>query len=267
MATHAFPAPPDLSELLKFFATLSYDQQSHVSGTQQQQSSTRRRRDTAERQSSRHLRSTAPFTASSQGQRPNVSRDRVSTTQALRMRTQPSASHRRRESPPKDFTAAVPPPPPSTSNDWNGSTQIPVTTAKPLKHQILDRTYQPPAPVIVDASGATHLVKRLSKTTVSSRLKRHQADEEEAALAATTAALAGAFERRSRHHQHHKSKHTGLQSGDYEPPAGDDARSPPSPPDSRARDGIQTLLMYRREVEKRLSMDPTHFSATPLGDH
>ncbi|GAB9465300.1 hypothetical protein Gpo141_00002711 [Globisporangium polare] len=275
MATHAFPAPPDLSELLKFFATLSYDQHGHPGTQQQQQSPTRRRRDTAELQSStRQLRSSGSFQSSSQQQRPSSSRDRISTTQDPRTRTQPSTSQRRRDSPPKNPAGLPPPPPPQqqqqqrATHDWNGSTQIPVTIAKPLKHQILDRTYQPPAPVVVDASGTTHLVKRLSKTTVSSRLKRHQADEE-AALAAATTALSSAFERRSHRHRHHHHSRTTKHHADrdYETNAKSDDVLPPSPPDSRARDSVQTLLMYRREVEKRLSMDPTHFPAPPLGDH
>lgn len=271
MATHAFPAPPDLSGLLKFFATLSYDQQKHPVT---QQPSTRRRRDGtdhAELQSNRHRHSSAPFPPPSQRQR--TRENRVATSQDSKKRatsdvrrTQLSISHRRRESPPKDLP---PPPSRSSSNDWNGSTQIPIATAKPLKHQILDRTYQPPAPVVVDASGASHLIKRLSKTTVSSRLKHHQGDDETAALEAATAALAGAFERRN-HHHHHYSKtskhHDGLSGGGK---LTDNGLSPSlsPPPDSRTRDGVQTLLMYRREVEKRLSMDPTHFPAAPLGDH
>lgn len=165
--------------------------------------------------------------------------------------------HRRRESPPKEPT-----PTSSRANDWNGSTQIPVTTAKPLKHQILDRNYQPPAPVVVDASGATHLLQRLSKTTVSSRLKRHHADEA-ATLAAATAVLASAFERRSQSHAQQYQTKTAVQPIDELSPSHDEddrgADESRAPPDTRARDGIQMLLMYRKEVEKRLSLDPTHF--------
>lgn len=228
MATPSFPAPPDLSELLQFFAS-TYD-------TKQQQKAATvdkpelRRADSARR---------------SQQQRSGELKR--STETGTKKPT------RRESSPPREAATRQP----RASSDWNGSTLISAAIAKPLKHQILDRTFQPPAPVVVDASGTTNLLQRLSKTTVSSRLKRHQADQA-AALAAATAVLANAFERRNQHHQHQHPKKSHVREPRYE----DDheAQLPPRvPPDSRARDGIQMLLMYRREVEKRLSADPTHF--------
>uniref|UniRef100_K3WLD4 Uncharacterized protein n=1 Tax=Globisporangium ultimum (strain ATCC 200006 / CBS 805.95 / DAOM BR144) TaxID=431595 RepID=K3WLD4_GLOUD len=68
-------------------------------------------------------------------------------------------------------------------------------------------------------------------TTISSRLKRHQAGQH--ASSAVSIARATAKEQQ---------------------------RSLKSPPDTRAHDGIQMLLMYRKEVEKRLSLDPTYYT-------
>lgn len=140
------------------------------------------------------------------------------------------------------------------SHDWNGSTQIPATISKPLKHQILNRNYQPPAPVFVDPSDAIHLLKRLSKTTISSRLKRHPADQAmRGALAGVTLPISGKRAHKQQLERHKSSNHDGQHNSD---------ETQTSPPDSRARDGVQTLLMYRQEVEKRLSLDPTYYSRT-----
>lgn len=107
---------------------------------------------------------------------------------------------------------------------WNSSTLLPPAPAKPLRHQILDKTFQPPAPAYVGQTEASDLLNRLGKTTVSSRLKdTHRSDPYR---------LSGA-------------------PSDLE----DDDNLPDTVPDTRARDAIQTLLFYRREVEKRLQRD------------
>ncbi|TYZ62012.1 hypothetical protein PybrP1_010921 [[Pythium] brassicae (nom. inval.)] len=214
MAAPSFPAPPDLSELLRYFAS-TYDTSA---GSQKLQQDRHKAKQSQEASVKQHLQ---------HHQREPSSRD---------------AAPRQRE-----------------PGDWNGSTQIPAAGVKPLKHQILDRTFQPPAPVLVDVSGTTHLLQRLSKTTVSSRLKRHQADET-AALAAATAVLTNASERRSQRHLLTKAPASAReQCFEADGTIGESVSPPCVPPDARARDGIQTLLMYRREVGKRLDGDPTHF--------
>jgi len=115
-----------------------------------------------------------------------------------------------------------------SSNDaepsWNSSTLLPPAPTKPLRHQILDKTFQPPAPAYVGQTEANDLLNRLGKTTVSSRLKdTHRSDPYR---------LGGA-------------------PNDLE----DEDTLHDTAPDTRARDAIQTLLFYRREVEKRLQRD------------
>lgn len=110
-----------------------------------------------------------------------------------------------------------------THASWNSSTQLPLPPSRQLRHQILNKAYQPPAPVYVDISETNQLVDRLGKTTVSSRMKEYQ--------------------------QSAVSNIVNLHPGEVDDDAFDDA--PCSPPDTRARDAIQTLLFYRREVEKR----------------
>lgn len=110
---------------------------------------------------------------------------------------------------------------------WNASTLLPPAPTKPLRHQILDKTYQPPAPVYVGATETNELLGRLGKTTVSSRLKdTHRGD---------SCRLGGG----------------NSPSSDLE----DEDELYDAVPDTRARDAIQTLLFYRREVEKRLQRD------------
>lgn len=240
MAAPSFPAPPDLSELLRYFAS-TYDTSTGIQ--QRQQPSAQRQHD---RGAQPHVR------------RWETERQRQRSSKAKQQQEASVKQHlqrHQRQPPSREASSRQP-----ETSDWNGSTQVPAAVTKPLKHQILDRTFQPPTPVLVDASGTTHLLQRLSKTTVSSRLKSHHQTDREAALATATVVIANAFERRTQRHLPTNAR-ASVRERRYE--ADDTTGESQTPsrvtPDSRARDGIQTLLMYRREVEKRLSADPTHF--------
>ncbi|KAE9048729.1 hypothetical protein PR002_g304 [Phytophthora rubi] len=211
MPSREFPAPPDLSELLKFFESDEGKARVNVATRTKTQRS---------RQSSLSSR------LSSESLNVVSSRAPVQTktvTAASRRLSQPRAA--------KNDRPATDEKPNSSPQGWNASTVLPPAPAKTLRHQLLCRTYQPPAPVYVVPSEATELLDRLAKGTISSRSK-------------------------SKPHAHNPKNCT--VGGDDRPING---VRPASPADTRGRDAIQTLLFYRKEVEKRRRLD-TNDSST-----
>ncbi|EGZ21374.1 hypothetical protein PHYSODRAFT_329332 [Phytophthora sojae] len=212
MPSREFPAPPDLSELLKFFE--SDEGKARVS-----------RQNVATRASTQRSRSQSSQSRRLSSGSLNAAASKVwlsppqtkSTTAGTRRLSQPRAA--RSENKP-----AADEKPSTTPQGWNASTLLPPAPAKSLRHQLLCRTYQPPAPVFVVPSEASELLDRLAKGTISSRSKlKPQADLKKCSV------------------------------------GGDDRSSsgvrPAAPTDTRGRDAIQTLLFYRKEVEKRRRLD------------
>ncbi|KAJ0411656.1 hypothetical protein ATCC90586_004125 [Pythium insidiosum] len=165
---------------------------------------------------------------------------------------------------------------------WNSSTQIARPSGRALTHQILSRTFAPPAPTLVTRSEAPKVVARLTKDTISSRLKDHRSAHHlsttrAAAVTAAAAAAGGGSgaaaasaaeieiemhrTRRHRQRQRQRQQHYGGAVGVH---AAATASAEPSSPETSGRDGIQLLLFYRREVEKRLRADPAYMMAQAL---
>ncbi|KAG7385027.1 hypothetical protein PHYPSEUDO_001963 [Phytophthora pseudosyringae] len=214
MPSREFPAPPDLSELLKFFE--SDEGKARVS-----------RQHGASRGTTQRLRQHLS--------QPKCSSSENHQTATLKVwRTPPTvkpATAENRHLPQssttnREHTLARDEKTSTTTQGWNASTQLPPAPATTLRHQLLCRTYQPPAPVYVVPSEASELLDRLAKGTISSRSKL---------------------------------KTNSTRGGQNCSAGGDDRSSSAvrltSPADTRGRDAIQTLLFYRKEVEKRRHLD------------
>lgn len=122
---------------------------------------------------------------------------------------------------------------------WDSSTQVPKTIAKPLKHQILNRTFEPTPQAYVDPARAQRVVRRLSKGTISSRMKEQQDGYEGTRSGRLNLDHQRVEVDRKRYHLQRKhSAETNLR-------------------DNQEKvDRIQMLRYYRKEVEKRLRADP-----------
>ncbi|KAG6617523.1 Bzip transcription factor [Phytophthora cinnamomi] len=215
MPSREFPAPPDLSELLKFFE--SDEGKARVS-----------RQNVATRANSQRSRALPPQSAFSRRLSTESINAAASKLWKTPPQTKPATAGSRRLSQPRaansEPKAATDEKPTSTPQSWNASTLLPPAPTKTLRHQLLCRTYQPPAPVYVVPSEATELLDRLAKGTISSRSKlKPHADPKKCSVG-----------------------------GDDRPVSG---VRPASPADTRGRDAIQTLLFYRKEVEKRRRLD------------
>ncbi|GMF32619.1 unnamed protein product [Phytophthora fragariaefolia] len=218
MPSREFPAPPDLSELLKFFE--SDEGKARVS-----------RQNVAARSNTQHSRQQPPSSSfSRQLSNENIN---IAAAKALRSSTQTKtvpAGNRRHLQPrvaKSEPKATTDDKTSSTPQGWNASTLLPPGPAKTLRHQLLCRTYQPPAPVYVVPSEASELLDRLAQGTVSSRSKlKPNADPKKANNGADERPMNACI---------------GVR--------------PASPADTRGRDAIQTLLFYRKEVEKRRRLD------------
>ncbi|GLD96368.1 hypothetical protein PINS_up005051 [Pythium insidiosum] len=130
---------------------------------------------------------------------------------------------------------------------WNSSTQIARPSGRALTHQILSRTFAPPAPTVVARRDAPKVVARVSMDTISSRLKGQRPA---AARAAKSPGVAVEMDRKRHHLQR-------QQTAIRQPAALADSQQASSP-DTSGRDAIQLLLFYRREVAKRLRADPMY---------
>ncbi len=123
---------------------------------------------------------------------------------------------------------------------WNSSTQISRNTTNPLKHQILCRKFDPPASVTVNPTQTTNLVERLSKETISSRMRGAQTSRATGLIPSRKTVDVN----RKRYHLEQRKQTR--------------ANTKHPVPVSKEHDSIQMLLFYRREVEKRLRSDPTY---------
>jgi hypothetical protein len=218
MPSREFPVPPDLSELLKFF-----------------ESSEGKARVTRQNGATRVVQR-SPQHSSRPAFSKRLSRGSLHTSFSKVWKepdtTKPivSGGHRLSRSSLKngDNKSVGVEKVPVAPHSWNGSTQLPPAPANILRHQLLCRTYQPPAPVYVAPSEAGELLDRLAKGTISSRSKlKSQGDSNRGGAYCS----AGGDERTS----------NGVRSA--------------SLADTRGRDAIQTLLFYRKEVEKRRRLD------------
>lgn len=218
MPSREFPAPPDLSELLKFFE--SDEGKARVSC--QNGAVQRSRKQSSQSSFSKRPSSGSLHTATSKvWKAPPAAKQ--ATAEARRIsKSIPVATNKSEHKSVRDEKTST------NSHMWNASTQLPPAPAKTLRHQLLSRTYQPPAPVYVVPSEATELLDRLAKGTISSRSKlRSQGDPTR---------------------------------GGQNRIGGDERSSsgvvrPASLTDTRGRDAIQTLLFYRKEVERRRRLD------------
>lgn len=237
VTSRSFPSPPDLSELLQFFQAEEAQARNERLARRHRESvgvPARRAWEQLHQRSSKPRPAGASFDSLIPLSR-TVEKNYVKATRSSARRATRSVSPRRIG----DATAATLRPKQTTtrghydSDDadpqqqrtlgWNGSTQVDAKAARQLlRHQILCRKYEPPASMVVAPAETPQLVARLAKTTVSSRMKGQ------------TAVSSG--------------PRSVLKS----------VESPPAPQtDTRAQDAIQTLLLYRLEVSKRLGMDPT----------
>lgn len=231
----SFPSPPDLSELLQFFQAEEAQARNERLARRHRESGGATTRRTYEQPRQRSSKPSVSFESLTPPPRA-AEKNYVKPTRSSARRAMRSVSpHRFGGSAatlrPKQTTLAKPrgyydsddADAQQRSLDWNGSTQVDAMAArKVLRHQILCRKYEPPAALVVAPTETPQLVARLAKTTVSSRMKGQMAVS--------------------------SGPRSVLKAVD----------PPPAPPtDTRAQDAIQTLLLYRLEVSKRLGMDPT----------
>ncbi|GMF28031.1 unnamed protein product [Phytophthora lilii] len=206
MPSRDFPAPPDLSELLKFFES--------------DEGKARVNRQNAASRSVVHQHSSS-FTTRSSAKNPQTAPLAPKPTAGGNRRLSRSSTTNSEYK--SDRDEKIDPAP----QGWNASTQLPPAPSKALRHQLLCRTYQPPAPMYVVPSEASELLNRLAKGTISSRSKlKSQADS-----AYVEKSSIGGSGRSTR------------------------AERSACPADTRGRDAIQTLLFYRKEIEKRRRLD------------
>ncbi|ETL49169.1 hypothetical protein L916_01291, partial [Phytophthora nicotianae] len=156
MSARGFPPPPNLSELLKFFD--SDEGKARVS----RQNRATIRQSSSQSSFSKRL-SSGNLQAAISNPKPTVG---TAKGVDLSRSRSPTIEHKPIQD---EKTPSI--------QGWNSSTQVPPAPTKTLRHQILSRSYQPPAPVYVVPSEASELLDRLSKGTVSSRSKlKHQSD-------------------------------------------------------------------------------------------
>ncbi|KAF1784270.1 hypothetical protein GQ600_14591 [Phytophthora cactorum] len=162
MPSRGFPAPPDLSELLKFFE--SDEGKARVS----RQSGATNRRSLSQSSFSKRLSSGNLQAATSKvwGAPKPAS---VGTAEGCRLSQSRTTTIEHKPLRDEKPSAAL--------QGWNSSTQLPPAPTKALRHQLLCRAYQPPAPVYVVPSEASELLDRLSKGTISSRSKLKLQDD------------------------------------------------------------------------------------------
>ncbi|OWZ09015.1 hypothetical protein PHMEG_00018350 [Phytophthora megakarya] len=208
MPSREFPAPPNLSDLLKFFesnegkARVNRQNGGHVSRVKPQRNS--------QAVGSKHLKASRVLNTAS------------TSTPVTAVNCQLSKAVANEHKSIRDVKIPH-------DQGWNSSTQVSEAPVKTLRHQILSRAYQPPAPVYVVPSEASGLMDRLSKGTISSRSKlKSQVDPTQGGQVGSV----GNGERSS-----------GMK---------------PGSPDTRGLDAIQTLLYYRKEVEKRRQLDTSY---------
>lgn len=240
----SFPSPPDLSELLQFFQAEEAQARNERLARRHRESGggpSRRAWEPPPRQRSSKPRQMGVSFDSLTPPPRTVEKNYVKPTRSSTRRATRSVSPRRigatavatlrpkQTTPPKtrgryDSDDADAQQQQQRTLDWNGSTQVDARAARQvLRHQILCRKYEPPASMVVAPAETPQLVARLAKTTVSSRMKGQTV---------VSSGPRSVFK-------------------SVEPPPA------PQTTDTRAQDAIQTLLLYRLEVSKRLGMDPT----------
>jgi hypothetical protein len=141
------------------------------------------------------------------------------------------------------------------ASGWNSSTQLAKTAAKPLKHQILCRNFVPSATTAaVDRKGTTQLLERLSKATVSSRMKGAGLGSNGAVVDGGRLNAPKAPIEVDRKRLHLQKRHAAAKQKESSGQDGEKWRNSPR----SGREGIELLLFYRKEVEKRLRADPMY---------